>query len=199
MRSKKHFQKIIAAFVVAISGVAYSLSQNQTLTHFAQNTTTTAPTAAALTEPLGTSFKVELCSDGDTCRGFTSDGKKMRVRLVGIDAPETSKGKKQSGQPFALEAKDYLNANVQNKTVQVKDYGTDKYGRTLGEIYFSRRNINVELVSKGFAEVYRGRPPPGLNINIYRQAERDAQKNKTGIWSQADYLSPKDFRKSKKH
>lgn len=198
MKSKKHLQKLIAACLVAISGVAYSLSQNQSESQSAQGPSLAIESKTLHPQPT-TEFKIELCTDGDTCRGFAADGKKMKVRLVGIDAPETSKGKKQNGQPFALEAKNYLNESVQNKTVQVKEYGTDNYGRTLGEIYFNDRNINLELVSKGFAEVYRGRPPSGLDTNSYREGEREAQKNKAGIWSQSEYLSPKDFRRAKKH
>ncbi len=33
-------------------------------------------------------------SDGDTLMAFTSEGTKLRIRLVGIDAPEIPPGKK---------------------------------------------------------------------------------------------------------
>ena len=45
-------------------------------------------------------FKVTRVTDGDTIK-VTGNGSKVTVRLVGIDAPETSKGKNQPGQPFS--------------------------------------------------------------------------------------------------
>ena len=44
---------------------------------------------------------VERVSDGDTIIALTSEGTKLRIRLLGIDAPEVPHGKK-PGQPFVL-------------------------------------------------------------------------------------------------
>ena len=51
--------------------------------------------------------KVERVSDGDTITALTSEGTKLRIRLLGIDAPEIPHGKK-PGQPYGEEARDYL-------------------------------------------------------------------------------------------
>lgn len=183
--------KILAVFgALAMSGAAYSLTQRQSSE---VNSATTASTAMTET------YQIELCTDGDTCRVFVLGGKKMRVRLVGIDAPEIRKNKKSEGQPFALEAKNFLNKQIQDKKVTIKEYGNDMYGRVLGEIYFENRNINLELVSRGFAEVYRGKAPAGVDTDAYRKAQAEAQASKLGIWSADTYQSPKDFRKKHKH
>ncbi len=50
---------------------------------------------------------VERVSDGDTITAITSNGTKLRLRLLGVDAPEIPHGKK-PGQPYAEEARDYL-------------------------------------------------------------------------------------------
>jgi endonuclease YncB( thermonuclease family) len=60
----------------------------------------------------------------------------LTIRLVGIDAPETSKKKNQPGQPFSRKSTKYLASLVLKKSIEVKSYGTDRYGRTLGVALF---------------------------------------------------------------
>ena len=52
-------------------------------------------------------FKVTRVYDGDTlvARGHDID---IKVRLVGIDAPETSKKKRDPGQPYSQQSKKHL-------------------------------------------------------------------------------------------
>ncbi len=45
------------------------------------------------------------------------------------------------------------------KTVDIKGYGLDRYGRILGVVFVDGKNVNLELVKSGLAEVYRGKPP----------------------------------------
>ena len=63
-----------------------------------------------------------------------------------------------------------------NKTVDVKSYGPDRYGRTFGEVFLlNGRNVNVEMIQAGLAEVYRGRPATGLDMEPYWKAEENAR------------------------
>ena len=111
-------------------------------------------------------FKVTRVTDGDTVK-IADNGVKMKIRLVGIDAPETSKKKNQPGQPFSKKSTSYLADLVLNKSVEVKSYGTDRYGRTLGVVFVGGKNVNLEIIKAGMAEVYRGRPAGGLNLEPY--------------------------------
>jgi len=79
----------------------------------------------------------------------TSNTFEIRVRLVGVDAPETSKGKNKPGQPFSQQSKQYLAKLVLNKTVEIKSYGHDRYNRVLGVIFVDGKNVNLELVKAG--------------------------------------------------
>lgn len=120
------------------------------------------------------------------------------LRLVGIDAPETSKKKHEPGQAFGRKAEKYLAGLVLNKVVDIKGYGSDRYGRILAEIYIEDKNINLEMVKTGYAEVYHGNPPRGLFMKDYNKAEKGARKSGQGIWSQGDnYVSPALWRKLK--
>jgi endonuclease YncB( thermonuclease family) len=75
-------------------------------------------------------------------------------------------------------------------------YGTDRYGRTLGVVYVEGKNVNLEMIRTGFAEVYRGRPAKGFDNVPYQEAEDAAKRAGIGVWSLGDkYISPKEWRK----
>ena len=140
-------------------------------------------------------FKITRVYDGDTVKAQGNEIEIM-VRLVGIDAPETSRKKGKPGQPYSQKAKKYLASLVLNKTVDIKGYGLDRYNRILGVIYLNKQNINLEIVKKGLAEVYRGKPARGFDNEPYLEAEKRAREAKTNMWSLGDkYISPKDWRK----
>jgi len=144
-------------------------------------------------------FKVTRVTDGDTVKVSNND-LKLTIRLVGIDAPEISKKKNQPGQPFSRKSTKYLTNLVLNKSVEVKSYGTDRYGRTLGVVFVDGKNVNLEMVKAGLAEVYRGRPAKGLDVKPYWNAEAEAKKTGIGMWSLGDkYISPKEWRRMHKN
>jgi micrococcal nuclease len=144
---------------------------------------------------LAAQFKVTRVYDDDRIKAEGHDIE-IKVRLVGIDAPETSRKKREPGQPYSQQAKKYLAELVLNKTVDIKGYGLDRYSRILGVIYLDGKNINLEMIKAGLAEVYHGLAPKGLNLSPYWQAEKEAREAKKGMWSQGDkYISPKEWRR----
>ena len=64
------------------------------------------------------------------------------------------------GNPSARHSTKYLAGMVLNKNVDIVSYGNDRYGRTLGVVYADDKNVNLEMVKEGLAEVYRGKPAP---------------------------------------
>lgn len=152
--------------------------------------------------PAMPSYMVVACNDGDTCRLKSADNTQIKVRLIGIDAPEHGKkrGKKKSeGQPGAEEAKAFLNSTIVGKTVTLRTYGSDMYGRNLAEIIIDNEPANLKMVKEGWAEVYKGKAPREFDVSIYQSAESEARKNKKGIWALPNYESPKEWRKKNKH
>jgi len=78
-------------------------------------------------------------------------------------------------------------------------YRNRPYSRILGVIYLDDKNVNLEMVKAGLAEVYSGKPPRDLDILLYHQAEAEAKKQGIGMWSLAEgYIRPKDWRKKEK-
>ena len=137
---------------------------------------------------------VERVSDGDTITALTSEGTKLRIRLLGIDAPEIAHGKK-PGQPFGEEARDYLNHLIGGKTVRLDAHGPDRYKRVLAVVWDGQINVNLLMVAMGYAEVYRG-VPCHVYCRELEQAEAKARRDRVGMWAQGDrYESPAAFRR----
>jgi micrococcal nuclease len=147
----------------------------------------------------GTVTKV---SDGDTITVHTPEETKLKVRLYGIDAPETEKSNHRTGriskpgQPYGDEAQSYLSAMVLNKTVRLDILDIDRYRRMVAIVWLGNKNANLEMIKAGMAEAY----VEYLKDQPYKiqfiQAEKDAKDKKLGIWSLGDrYERPSDFRK----
>ena len=143
-------------------------------------------------------LRVVRVTDGDTIK-VVNNGKSSIIRLVGIDAPETSKKKNQPGQPFSRKSTKHLANLVLNKSVEVKSYGTGRYGRILGVVFVDGKNVNLEIIKAGLAEVFRGKPAGGLDLEPYCKAEAEAKKAGIGMWSMRDkYMSPRKWRRIQK-
>ena len=138
---------------------------------------------------------VSRVTDGDTIQ--VRDGRAGKtIRLVGIDAPELSHKKREPSQPYAQAATKHLAGLVLNKMVEIKEHGQDRYGRTLAVVLLGGKNVNLEMVKAGYAEVYRGSPAPGFDSTPYWKAEEEARAAKKGMWAQGEkYLSPREWRR----
>jgi endonuclease YncB( thermonuclease family) len=147
-------------------------------------------------------FTVTSVHDGDTinCQGY---GIIFRVRLAGIDAPEKG-SKKRSEQPYAEEARKYLENLILGKKVTIKQITLDHHNLISAIIYLdrsrglfsstsSRQNINLEMLKQGYAEAFRGKHMI-FDIRPYLEAEKEAKAQKLNIWSQKKYVSPKKWR-----
>lgn len=131
--------------------------------------------------------KVVKVIDGDTVDILTN--KKIRVRLLDIDAPERH-------QAYGNASKKYLASLIAGKTVYVKENKKDIYQRTLGVIYLKQVNINAKMVENGFAWAYRFKGVAS-NKNMVK-LELKAKQNKKGLWKDKHPIAPWDFRYRKK-
>ncbi|HQB28500.1 MAG TPA: thermonuclease family protein [Paludibacter sp.] len=152
---------------------------------------------AAIRTVTGTITKV---SDGDTAHLTTPEQTKLKVRLYGIDAPETDKINNKTGhvnipgQPYGEESMNALANKIMDKKVKVDILDIDKYRRMVGMIYLDDRNINLEMIRDGYAEAFVEYLKPPYREE-FLAAEREAQSTRKGIWSLPDYERPRAFRK----
>ena len=152
---------------------------------------------AAIRTVTGTVTKV---TDGDSIQVTTAEQTKLKVRLYGIDAPETPRinhrtGKvSKPGQPHGEESWKALENKIMGKQVKMEILDIDKYKRMVGMIWLGDRNINLEIVREGFAEAFIEYLKPPYRTE-FLDAEREAKSFRCGIWSLPDYERPRAFRK----
>lgn len=119
-------------------------------------------------------------------------GRKEKVRLLGLDAPELKQ------KPWGNEARRHLKGLLAGSSIRVETdvVKRDKYGRLLSYVWTANgKFINLEMIKDGYAVLYTISPNVKYE-NKLREAQTEARKNKTGIWS-ADGLreAPRKYRK----
>jgi endonuclease YncB( thermonuclease family) len=123
--------------------------------------------------------------DGDTLAiGAT------KVRLEGIDAPETDQVcLNANGAHWAcgIDARDQLAAHIAGREINCTSSGTDVYRRTLAICHLANEDLNAWLVQQGWALAYV------KYSSAYRQVEEDARANQRGLW-QGAFIAPWDWR-----
>jgi micrococcal nuclease len=138
-------------------------------------------------------FKVTRIYDGDTIRA-EGHGTALRVRMVGIDAPELGT-KAELRQPFGEEARDYLADLILNKHVEIIGHGYGDHNLLLGSVFLDGLNVNLEMTRAGMAEVSRDEPTIRLSYDSFIKAENEAKAARKGIWAQGkEYISPGEWR-----
>lgn len=130
-------------------------------------------------------YKVSKITDGDTFYVTTSSSEKYKIRLIGIDAPETRNvGVKVRKEYFGTEAKIFVTQLLKNKKVKLTFdvQKTDRYGRVLAYVYLENGIfLNQYLVEKGYAVVSTF-PPNVKYVEVFTKAEKLAKNKKLGLW-----------------
>lgn len=140
----------------------------------------TSPTAV---DPNGSIVRVV---DGDTVIvRFDDGGKDERVRLIGIDTPETVKPNSPV-ECFGLEASSFTKQLLEEGTpvLVVRDVeARDDYGRLLGYVYRSGDGmfVNLEIVAQGYATLLTY-PPNIAHVDEFKAAASAARAADLGLW-----------------
>ena len=134
-------------------------------------------------------------TDGDTIK--IND---QKIRLFGIDAPETKQFCKEVYLSFLIFnfKRDYkcgekstnaLKKKIKNKKIRclIQDK-KDRYRRNIGVCYLKKQDINSWLVKNGYAIAYR------RYSKKYIIDEQYAEENKLGIW-QGTFMEPEKWRR----
>jgi micrococcal nuclease len=111
--------------------------------------------------------------------------KGLKIRFIGIDAPESRRMFKREVGYYGKEAKLYLTELLTNKKVRlVSDVDSlDQYGRTLSYVYLEDGTfINAELIKNGFAVLMT--VPPNVKFSDYfAKLQSQARDNNKGLWN----------------
>ncbi|EEC70003.1 hypothetical protein OsI_00542 [Oryza sativa Indica Group] len=100
-------------------------------------------------KPQGVKYELHTlpCRQVIDSRGGQVLMKKYRIRLRGIDAPETS-------MPYGREAKEELTMLVQGKRLKISVYGNDRYSRLVGDVDCNGVFVQEHMLKKGLAWHY---------------------------------------------
>ncbi len=119
-------------------------------------------------------FYVDEVIDGDTFSVTSGE----TIRMLGINTPEIDRY-------YYSEAKEILNIILEGKQVKLEKDITerDSYGRLLRYVYTGDLFINLEMVRRGYANVYT-LPPDVRFAEDLLDAERYARENGLGLWAE---------------
>ena len=120
--------------------------------------------------------------DGDTfaVAGVDGGATEERIRLLAIDTPER-------GQRWYAEAGSALRDIVGNRPINLEyeapgKLQRDKYGRVLAYLIVDGRNVNVEMVRRGWT-AYVTKYGGERFAQDFAAAEEEARAAHRGIWS----------------
>lgn len=127
--------------------------------------------------------------DGDTLR-IDRQGEPVTIRIACIDAPEFDQP---GGEEAAVRLRELLPVG---QAVQVREIETDRYDRTVAELFLGNEPVGVRLVREGYAVVYdQYLENCGITRSLYLDAEAEARSAQRGFWSQANPIMPWDWRR----
>lgn len=115
--------------------------------------------------------------DGDTIV-VLMDGKKEKVRMIGIDTPESVHPDKSRNTPMGKIASKYTKDNLEGKyvTLETDVQERDKYGRVLAYVYLDDKMFNKTLLEEGLAELMTI-PPNVKYAEDFKKIEAERQNN----------------------
>ena len=135
-------------------------------------------------------YKVDVTRvvDGDTVDvdidlGFGMTYKKQRVRMMGIDTPE-SRTRNLEEKFYGLRSKEFLQDLLEGKQVQLVSHDKGKFGRILGELYIDdwEKSVNQMMIDSYHAVPYFGQSKDDTELGH--------QMNKAALIEQGVIYSP---------
>jgi len=143
--------------------------------------------------------KVVKVYDGDTFRCRLESGEEVKVRLIGIDTPESRRNRKayrdaeRSGKSveeiirLGKKASEFTKRLIPPGTIVYLETDVqlhDRYGRLLAYVYLpDGRMLNEVLVEEGYATVYTF-PPNVKYAERFVELQRKAMMERKGLWSE---------------
>lgn len=134
--------------------------------------------------------KVERVMDGDTVQLITANSIKVKIRLLGIDAPEST-------QDFGPESTEHLIGLIESKSVTAQCIGVDRYKRSLCKIVANNVDLNLEQLKSGLAWHYKeyAYSQSEKDQEVYASTETQARQARVGLWQSKSRIPPWEYRK----
>lgn len=175
---KQQRQLVTALITVALAGIVW-IAQEQGLMPRLEDSArpnTSQPTQTGL-------IIVEKVVDGDTIN-VNLNGVSEKVRLIGVDTPETQDPRKPV-QCFGKAASDFTQNLIGDNQVKLETDPTnsdrDRYNRLLRYVYLpDNKLVNAEIIKQGYGFAYTSFP--FQKIEEFKQLEAQARQQQLGLW-----------------
>ncbi len=133
----------------------------------------------ARTAPTGPSGGTVLTGRASVIDGDTIEVRGRRIRLHGIDAPESGQTCHRNGRPWQCgrDATAALDRFIGGRTVTCTELDVDRYGRSVARCTAGGQDVSAWLVRNGWAVAYR------RFSEAYVGDEAEARAARRGIWS----------------
>ena len=128
-------------------------------------------------------YKVIRVVDGDTLV-VNYNGKEEKVRLIGVDTPESVHPDEEKNTVFGDEVSNYSKEMLSGKevTLEFDVDERDQYGRLLAYVYLDGQMYNKILLEKGYAKLATY-PPNVKYVEDFTKIQKRARENKVGLWA----------------
>jgi micrococcal nuclease len=138
------------------------------------------------------SVRIVSIVDGDTLVIQGPRRESIRLRLIGIDAPEMA-------QPQGNRARERLLELALGQEGQLIRAGQDRYGRVLGILSVGGVDLAADLLRQGLAWYYRPCSARRFvaSCENYRKAEEQARLHRVGLWADPQPRAPWDWRRDR--
>jgi endonuclease YncB( thermonuclease family) len=146
---------------------------------------TTREERAAWPGPPGDAVAAEVqrVTDGDTFVA-TVDGRRERVRVIGVDTPETV-APNRPVEPYGRQASSFAKRHLTGATVRLAGdvEPRDRYGRLLAYVWLADGTFwNALLVAEGYAQQLTI-PPNVTYAGLFRRLVAEARQQERGLWA----------------
>lgn len=142
-------------------------------------------TSATTSSAVAQTYAVVSVTDGDTIT-VLKDGAYTKVRLIGIDTPETYGGKKAArcfGMEATQRAHELLDSTQVTLEMDPSQGTTDRYGRMLAYVFLSDgTSYEQRMIAEGYGREYTFRTAYRYQKE-FRAAQAEARAAQNGLWS----------------
>jgi len=119
--------------------------------------------------------------------GRSADGQTGKVRLIVVDALETTERHKHVeyyGRDAGRFTTDLLKNNRTRLEIQTSPSSRDQHGRLLAFVFCQCDNllVNRAIIRQGYGHAYTKYPFEPARMKEFRAAEREASQNRRGLW-----------------
>ena len=129
-------------------------------------------------------YTVTKIVDGDTFWIDDDSGKGLKIRLIGVDTPESRNTGNKVKAYYGAEASEYLSRLIAGKKVRL-EYDVDRfdrYDRTLAYVYLEDGTfVNADLLRKGYAMIMTV-PPNVKHADKFLKLSQKARRQNRGLW-----------------